>query len=75
MKAVGLAVYRKSCWRKIATSLVERGWALKLLLPSIPLSAIMAEQMPVKLLQHVRFEIRIFRGGSHGKSLGLTSCT
>jgi len=40
--------------------LVERGWALGLLLSSIPLSAMMAEQMRVKLLQHVRFDIPHF---------------
>jgi hypothetical protein len=43
--------------RNIAISLVERGWALGLLLSSIPLSTMMAEQMRVKLFQHVRFEI------------------
>ena len=74
MAVIGVP-FKQGCWRKIAISRVERGWALKLLLPSIPLSAMMAEQMRVKLLQHVRFEIRIFRGGSHEKSFGLASCT
>jgi hypothetical protein len=36
------------------------GRALDLFLPSVPLSAMMAEQMSVKLLRHVRVEIPHF---------------
>ena len=45
-----------SC-RNIAITLVELGRTLDFLLPSIPLSAVMAEQMSVKLLRHILFEI------------------